>query len=91
MAFLPLQQRTSVQQVTEGIQFFMMGNKEVAMDREKVLEEYRNGDEGRRLSLFLSYRDLRGQFCSIEQESPHDDFTIVKFPWSRKSQVARAA
>ena len=61
------------------------------MNIEKVLEEYREGDDGKRLSLFLAYRELRDQFSSIEQESSHDDFTIIKFPWSRKHRVERAA
>jgi len=61
------------------------------MNIEKVLEEYRDGDDGKRLSLFLAYRELRDQFSSIEQESSHDDFTIIKFPWSRKHHVERAA
>lgn len=61
------------------------------MDIEKVLDEYRNGDEGKRLSLFLAYRDLRDDFSRIEEESPHDDFTIIRFPWSRKHHVERAA
>jgi len=61
------------------------------MNIEKVLEEYRNGDDGKRLSLFLAYRELRDQFSSIEQESTHDDFTIIRFPWSRKHHVERAA
>jgi hypothetical protein len=61
------------------------------MNIEKVLEEYREGDDGKRLSLFLAYRELRDQFSGIEQASSHDDFTIIKFPWSRKHHVERAA
>lgn len=61
------------------------------MNTEKVLEEYREGDDSKRLSLFLAYRELRDQFSSIEQESSHDDFMIIKFPWSRKHHVGRAA
>ncbi|MEK6743262.1 MAG: hypothetical protein AABZ15_06620 [Nitrospirota bacterium] len=61
------------------------------MNIEKVLEEYRDGDDGKRLSLFLAYRELRDQFSCIEQESSHDDFTIIRFPWSRKHHVERAA
>lgn len=38
------------------------------MDIERVLEDYRNGDEGRRVSLFLAHRDLRDEFNRIEQE-----------------------
>jgi hypothetical protein len=61
------------------------------MNIEKVLEEYRGGDDSKRLSLFLAYRELRDQFSSIEQESSHDDFTIIRFPWSRKHHIERAA
>lgn len=66
-------------------------SKEGAMDREQVLDEYRNGDEGKRLSLFLAYRDLRDDFTRVEEEIPHDDFLTVSFPWSRKHHVERAA
>ncbi len=38
------------------------------MDIERVLSDYRNGDEGKRISLFLAHRDLRDEFSSIEQE-----------------------
>ena len=61
------------------------------METEKVLEEYRDADDSKRLSLFLAYRELREQFSSIEQESSHDDFAIIRFPWSRKHHVERAA
>ena len=61
------------------------------MNIEQVLDAYRKGDESRRLSLFLAYRELREHFDRIEQESDHDDFTVIKFPWSRKHRVARAA
>ena len=63
------------------------------MDIEKILEEYRNGDEGVRLRLFLAFRDLRDHFSWIEQESLDDDFSIVivRFPWSRKHHIPRAA
>ena len=61
------------------------------MDIEKILEEYRKGDEGQRLRLFLAFRDLRDYFSWIEQESPADDFTILSFPWTKKDRIARAA
>ena len=61
------------------------------MDVEKILDEYRKGDEGKRLRFFLAFRDLRDDFSRIEQESPDDDFAIIRFPWSRKHHVARAA
>jgi hypothetical protein len=61
------------------------------MDTGKILEEYRNGDEGIRLRLFLAFRDLRDYFSGIEQESPEYHFSIVRFPWSRKRDASRAA
>jgi hypothetical protein len=61
------------------------------MDIEKILGEYRNGDAGCRLCLFLAFRDLRGHFSRIEQESPSDDFDILKFPWSKNYHIVRAA
>ncbi len=61
------------------------------MDIENILEEYRNGDEGVRLRLFLGFRDLRDHFSWIEQERPDYNFSIVKFPWSRKHHFPRAA
>jgi hypothetical protein len=68
-----------------------VGPKEDIMELEKVLDEYRNGDESRRLSLFMAYRELREHFGRIEEESEHDDFTAIRFPWRRKHHVARAA
>ncbi len=38
------------------------------MDIDRVLDDYRNGNEDKRISLFLSYRDLRDAFSRIEQE-----------------------
>jgi len=61
------------------------------MDVTTILEEYRNGDEGKRLRLFLAFRDLRDDFSRIEEECPDDDFSIVRFPWSRNNNVQRAA
>lgn len=61
------------------------------MDIEKVLDAYRMGDESRRLSLFMTYRELRDHFERIEEESAHDDFAIIRFPWSRKHRIERAA
>lgn len=69
----------------------MVFREEVGMDTKKVLEEYENSNDGKRVDLFLAYRELREQFCRIDQESPHDDFAIIKFPWSRKRRVPRAA
>lgn len=61
------------------------------MDIAKILEEYRNGDEGMRLRLFLAFRDLRDYISEIEHESPNDDFALVGFSWSGKQRVPRAA
>ncbi len=61
------------------------------MNRDQVLDEYRNGDESKRLSLFLAYRELRDHFNRIEQESTHDDFVIIRFPWRPKRDLPHAA
>ncbi|MDA8100357.1 MAG: hypothetical protein M0042_12115 [Nitrospiraceae bacterium] len=61
------------------------------MNTEQVLEEYRKGDEGKRLSLFLAFRELRESFEQIETESSHDDFVVIRFPWRRKHHLLRAA
>jgi hypothetical protein len=64
---------------------------EDAMDIEKILEEYRNGDESMRLRLFLAFRDLRDHFSEIEHERPNNDFALMGFPWIGKRHVPRAA
>jgi hypothetical protein len=51
------------------------GTEGVIMDIEGVLDAYRNGDEDKRISLFLTYRDLRDEFSRIEQE-----FEVVQSP-----------
>lgn len=61
------------------------------MEIETVLDEYRKGDESRRLGLFMAYRDLRSQFERIEEEDGHDDFVLFPFRRRRKGQAARAA
>ncbi len=61
------------------------------MDIEKILEEYRNGDEGMRLRLFLAFRDLRDYFSEIENESPNDEFTLAGLSWIGKQHLPRAA
>ncbi len=61
------------------------------MNIEKVIDEYRKGDEGKRLSLFLAYRDLRDFFMRLEQENPNDDLKIIAFPWHKRHRLARAA
>jgi hypothetical protein len=60
--------------------------KEDAMDINAVLEEYRKGDDGKRLSLFLAFRELRDHFDRIEQQDPLDDFVVIQFPWTRKHE-----
>ena len=68
------------------------------MEIDMVLDAYRAGDENKRMSLFLEYRDLRDLFEQIEQESDHEDFVIAfpwsgkhHFPWNRKHRLAHAA
>ncbi len=47
---------------------FISGLEGEVMDIEKVLNDYRSGDEDKRLSLFLFYRDLRDEFSSIDRD-----------------------
>jgi len=61
------------------------------MDIQKVLDEYLAGDEGKRLRLFLAFRDLRDYFVRIEQESHPADLSVIRFPWIRKHRIAHAA
>jgi hypothetical protein len=42
--------------------------QEEVMEIEEVLDDYRNGDEDKRLSLFLTYRDLRDELSRIDRE-----------------------
>jgi len=46
------------------------------MESDQVLDEYRNGDADKRMSLFLYYRDLRDEFNRIEQDDPLDLFDV---------------
>lgn len=38
---------------------------------QEILDAYRQGDMGQRTDLFLSYRDLRAEFMTIEMEEAH--------------------
>jgi hypothetical protein len=73
-----------------------MPAKEGIMDSEEILDAYRKSDESKRLGFFLTYRDLRDQFSSIEDESSSGDQAILRIPSVRKrchkkNIVARAA
>ncbi len=48
------------------------------MEREQVLCEYRQADADKRLSLFLSYRELREEFSDIDQETAESFFSISR-------------
>lgn len=61
------------------------------MEIEKVLQEYRDGDEAKRLSLFLAFRDLREYFENIEQETSGEQVFQLRFPWRRRQGLARVA
>ncbi len=54
------------------------------MNGDEILQVYRNGDDNKRLSLFLGYRELREDFSRIDDETLHDDFVILRFPWTGK-------
>jgi len=47
----------------------LQDDKEDTMNIDQVLDEYRQGDADKRMSLFLYYRELRNAFTSIEQEN----------------------
>ena len=49
------------------------------MEIEQALNDYRNGDEDKRLCLFLTYREFRDEFSRIDQ-----DKAVVQSPilWS---------
>ncbi len=51
------------------------------MDIERVIRDYRTGNEDRRIILFLAYRDLRAEFSDIEQEP---DGTVENHKAARK-------
>ncbi len=55
------------------------------MDVRAILDEYRKGDEGKRIRLFLAFRDLRDYFSYIDDETPVHDLTIPfpRFPWKK--------
>jgi len=38
------------------------------MNKKQVLQDYRDGDAEKRLSLFLYYRELRNEFSCIDGE-----------------------
>lgn len=49
------------------------------MEIEQALNDYRNGDEDKRLCLFLTYREFRDEFSRIDQDN-----AVVQSPilWS---------
>ncbi len=64
------------------------------MDIKAILDEYRSADEGRRVGLFLAFRDLRDYFSYIDDEAPVPDLTIFRFPrfpWKRLEDQAHAS
>lgn len=42
------------------------------MEIEEVLNDYRSGEDDKRLSLFLFYRDLRDEFRRIDRDIAGD-------------------
>jgi hypothetical protein len=50
------------------------------MNKKQVLQDYRNGDAEKRLSLFLYYRDLRNEFSCIDGENKLER---SQRPWAR--------
>jgi hypothetical protein len=54
--------------------------QEEVMEIEQALNDYRNGDEDKRLCLFLTHRELRDEFSRIELDSPVDQSPGLWFP-----------
>jgi hypothetical protein len=54
--------------------------QEEVMEIEQVLNEYRNGDEDKRLCLFLTYRELRDELSCIDQDGAVDQSAILCSP-----------
>jgi hypothetical protein len=63
------------------------------MDIKKILDEYRTGDEGKRVSLFLAFRDLRDYFSYIDDQNPVDltFFTFPRLPWKKIEDQVHAS
>ena len=63
------------------------------MDIKAILDEYRRADEGKRVRLFLAFRDLRDYFSYIDEQNPLDltIFTFPRFPWKRIEEQFRTA
>ena len=60
------------------------------MKIDQVLEEYRQGDPDKRLSLFLYYRDLRDEFSCIDQDdSPARAESYQKTTGPQRKSVVR--
>ncbi len=59
------------------------------MKTDQVLEEYRQGDADKRMSLFLYQRDLRDAFICIEQDDPTDLFAGSLKPEPAKESMVR--
>ncbi len=61
------------------------------MDRDRIIDKYRNGDQDRRMSFFLYYRELREAFDAIEQESTEDLSSAHSTPGRRRTSQQIAA
>lgn len=59
------------------------------MQTDEVLERYRTGTADERLSLFLGFRDLRGEFAGIEEEFRLDRGVPVRHGSSKLSGLLR--
>ena len=62
------------------------------MDIKAILDEYRKGDEGMRVRLFLAFRDLRDYFSYIDDQNPIDltSFTFPRFPLKKIEERVHA-
>jgi len=56
--------------------------QEEVMEIEQILNDYRNGDDDKRLCLFLTYRELRDEFNRVDQENAAHQSPILCYPTS---------
>lgn len=60
------------------------------MELEQILCDYRNGDDDKRLCLFLTYREFRDEFSRIDQEKSVEGSPILWSPTFNQEDMIEA-
>jgi len=60
------------------------------MGIEQILSDYRNGNEDKRLGLFMTYRDLRNEFSRIDEDVPVVQSPVLRHPTSFRGNPAKS-